>query len=97
MLSKMPVIGILFLVLKILHVDQTNITRERRRFLVRLAEENGYEAVAMVMETNQEICKARAAETGQEDLISVIEEFSEQFEPVSEDEGFNEVICIRNS
>ncbi|MGI6554500.1 MAG: AAA family ATPase [Bacillota bacterium] len=75
-------------------VDQTNITRKRREPLVKLAEEYGFKAVAVVLKTDVETCKARAVETDQEDLLPVIEEFAEQFEPVTEDEGFEEIIYV---
>jgi len=73
-------------------VDQTNLTKERRRPLVRLAEEYGFKAVAVVLETDVETCRTRAVETGQEDLLPVIDRFAEEMEPVSEDEGFDEII-----
>lgn len=77
-------------------VDQTNITRERREFLIRFAKKFGYEAVAVVVETEVETCKTRALETRQEDLVPVIEEFAKQFERVSENEGFDKIIYVRN-
>lgn len=73
-------------------IDQTNITRARRRELIRLAEEYGYTTVAVVLERDIGTCKERAVETGQEDLIPVIEEYALNYEPVSESEGFNEII-----
>lgn len=73
-------------------VDQTNLTKERRRPLINLAREYGYKAVAVVLGTDVDTCKARAVETGQEDLLPVIDRFAREMEPVSEDEGFDEII-----
>lgn len=75
-------------------VDQTNITRDRRSQLLKLARKYGYEAIAVIIETDVETCKDRAVETRQEDLIPVIEEFALQLEPVLEDEGFAEIIRV---
>lgn len=78
-------------------VDQTNITKKRRAPLVKLAEEYGYRAIAVMLKTDVDTCKERAIKTHQEDLIPVIEDFAQEFEPVSEDEGFDEVIFVQNA
>ena len=73
-------------------IDQTNTTRARRKELIRLAEEYGYTTVAVILERDIGTCKERAVRTGQEDLIPVIEEYAQAYEPVSESEGFDEII-----
>jgi predicted kinase len=75
-------------------VDETNITQKSRASILELAQEFQYHTVAVVIKTDKEICKERAINTGQPDLISVIERMAKSFEDVTEDEGFDEIITI---
>lgn len=75
-------------------VDETNITQKSRASILELAHEFQYHTVAVVIKTDKEICKERAINTGQPDLVSVIERMAKNFEDVTEDEGFDEINVI---
>jgi len=77
-------------------VDQTNTTTKRRKYLIDLAKKYNYKVVAVVIKTDKEVCKKRALDGGQEDLIPVIERMAKTFEPVTKVEGFDEIITIEN-
>jgi len=77
-------------------VDQTNTTTKRRKYLIDLAKKYNYKVVAVVIKTDKEVCKKRALDSGQEDLIPVIERMAKTFEPVTKVEGFDEIITIEN-
>ncbi|MHB1126751.1 MAG: AAA family ATPase [Bacillota bacterium] len=73
-------------------VDETSVTREKRKPLIQLSQKYGYSVVAIVINTGKETCLQRAVETNQGDLIPVIEEMSSSYEDVSAEEGFDEII-----
>ena len=75
-------------------IDQTNTTRPRRKYLLELAARYGYQALAIVITTDKELCKERAVSTNQEDLIPVIEKMAENYEKVNKEEGFYEIIHV---
>lgn len=77
-------------------VDQTNINRERRRPLLELAKKYDYRTIAVEIKTDLKICKKRAIETEQEDLLPVIERMAQYYEKVKKDEGFNEIVYYDN-
>lgn len=75
-------------------IDETNTTKDKRSKLIKLAKEYGYWVTAIVIREDKKTCIERAIETGQVDLISVIEKMAENYEEVSEDEGFDEIIYV---
>ncbi|MDQ0339693.1 putative kinase [Caldalkalibacillus uzonensis] len=75
-------------------IDETNVTRKNRRPMLKLARTYGYNAVAIVINTPVEICKQRAIQSNQEDLLPVIEEMAQRYEAVTEEEGFVQVIRV---
>jgi predicted kinase len=75
-------------------IDETNITRKSRASILELAQEFQYHTFVVVIKTDKETCKERAINTGQPDLISVIERMAKSFEDVTEDEGFDEINVI---
>jgi len=78
-------------------IDQTNINRQRRRPLLELAEKYGYRTIAIEIKTDIETCKKRAMETGQEDLLPVIDKMARNYQAVDQDEGFDEIIYFNNN
>lgn len=73
-------------------VDQTNVTRDKRKPLLELARKYGYRSIAIVIKTDKETCRKRAIETRQEDLLPVIERMASNYEEVTAEEGFDEII-----
>jgi predicted kinase len=71
-------------------VDRTNRTRAHRQRWLRIAHEAQCPAVAVVMPTSPELCRARnAARTGPRRLSGErMERMLAAFEPVHHDEGF---------
>jgi len=80
-------------------IDETNVTRRRRKEIIKFAKQYGYEVIAIVIRTDKEICKQRAILTNQEDLLPVIEEMAEHYQEVIPEEGFSEIreICHVNA
>lgn len=78
-------------------IDETNMSKESRRGLIELAQEYLYQPVAIVIKTDKEVCKRRAIETNQEDLIPVIERMAKKYEEVTEKEGFQEIIFVNGN
>lgn len=75
-------------------IDETNVSKESRRVLIDLGKEYLYQSVAIVIKTDKEICKKRAIETNQVDLVPVIERMAKKYEEVTEKEGFQEIIIV---
>jgi predicted kinase len=75
-------------------IDETNITKKSRASILDVSKEFDYHTVAIVIKTDKEICKERAIETRQEDLVGVIERMANSYEEVTESEGFNEVVVV---
>lgn len=76
-------------------IDETNTTRKRRKVLLQLAQQYQYEAIAIVVKTDKEVCKQRAILTNQEDLLPVIEEMALHYQKVTKEEGFSKIIEVR--
>jgi predicted kinase len=73
-------------------IDETNLTKERRKKSINFSKEYGYETVAIVIPTDKNTCKERAKKTGQDHLIPVIDRMT--YEPVENNEGFSKVIVL---
>lgn len=78
-------------------IDETNMSKKSRKPLIDLGKEYLYETVAIVLKTDKEICKERAIETNQEDLIPVIERMAKNYQKVTEKEGFHEIIFVEGT
>jgi predicted kinase len=72
-------------------IDETNTTKKRRKPIVDLAREYGYKAVAVVVNTSKDECIQRATSNWDEAIIPTIERMAAQFEPVGQDEGFDDI------
>lgn len=70
-------------------VDETNVTKNIRGKLIKLAKEYDYEIDGIEFNTPKEVCKERAINIGQEDLLDVIDRLSEIYEKINLDEGFD--------
>ena len=75
-------------------IDETNLTAKSRANVITLAKVNGYKIKGVLFTTCRMLCKQRAVESGQEDLISVIERMYPQFEHPKTEEGFDELINV---
>lgn len=71
-------------------IDETNTTQARRKPILGMAKEYGYLTRAVYIPTSKEVCIKRALDEGEAFLVSVIERMHNQFEPVSEEEGFDQ-------
>ena len=76
-------------------VDETNTTKERRASIIKLAKTYGYYITGYVIShVSPNICRERAANDGQYDLLPIIDRMADQFElPNKKAEGFDE-LCI---
>ena len=73
-------------------VDETNTTKKCRKKYVDLAQMYGYELEAVVISTAPGICLERAGKD--ETLKGVIHRMSQQWEPVSREEGIDSIKII---
>lgn len=78
-------------------IDETNVTRKSRKEVLKYSKEYGYHTTAIVIKTDEELCKQRAVETGQEDLVDAIARMAENYDEVSETEGFDEVEYVEGN
>jgi predicted kinase len=92
------ILGIVFKMLlqqkKDIIVDQTNMTRMRRRGVIKMAKDNGYRIHGIVISNSRELCIERARKDGQNDLVPVIKRMSRQYQEPSMEEGFDEIIFV---
>lgn len=75
-------------------VDETNTTLERRGAIIKLAKKYNYYIIGNIIECTPDLCKTRAVYSIQEDLISIIDYMSKQFEFPSISEGFDDLYRI---
>lgn len=75
-------------------IDETNTTKERRKPILKLAKQYGYHVIGNVVECAPETCIERAKMNSQENLLSVIERMTNQFELPETEEGFNELNMV---
>lgn len=78
---------------KMVIVDATNTTKERRRFWKASGKQDWIVHFVHVA-TSADICKARAEEFEDVDILPVIDRMAAQFEPVSKDEGSGHYITV---
>ena len=76
--------------------DATNVSRERRTPTLAIAEEYGLPAVAVFTDTPMEVALARNRRRRRKVPEEVIERFYRLLEPPSIDEGFEEVVVVRD-
>ena len=76
--------------------DATNVSRERRSPTLAIAEEYGLPAVAVFTDTPMEVALARNRRRRRKVPEDVIERFYRQLQPPSIDEGFEEVVVVRD-
>ena len=75
-------------------IDETNTTKERRKPILKMAQEYGYCVTGYVIMTDEKECISRAIEEQQPNLIGVIERMSKQFQQPEINEGFERLIFI---
>jgi predicted kinase len=75
-------------------VDETNTTKKARQEIIKLATKYGYHIKALVFDIDAEVCRQRAIESNQEDLIPIIDRMVNQYEEPDIEEGFNEIITV---
>lgn len=76
-------------------IDETNITRERRAAIIKLAKTYGYYIVGYHIFTTPQTCRKRANDTEQYDLLPVIDHMEEVYEfPNRKEEGFDKLTTI---
>ena len=76
--------------------DATNVSRERRSPTLALAREYSLPAVAVFTDTPMEVALARNRRRRRKVPAEVIERFYRLLEPPSIDEGFEEVVVVRD-
>lgn len=70
-------------------IDDTNITIERRKNIIKLAKKYGYNVSCIFINTPSEVCISRAIDTEQHDLIPVIENMNSLLELPTMEEGID--------
>jgi predicted kinase len=75
-------------------IDETNTTKKRRSPIIGMAKIKGYKVVACVVTTSKEICLDRAKALNDDAIIPTIERMAAQYEPVTNDEGFDAIIEV---
>lgn len=76
--------------------DATNVSRERRSPILALAREFDLPAVAVFTDTPMEVALARNRRRRRKVPEEVVERFYRLLEPPSADEGFDEVVVVRD-
>lgn len=77
-------------------LDATNVTRERRRQYLRLAQRHGLQTVAVHVEVGLEEAIARDAARVNPVGEDVVRRYHAQVQPPTADEGFVEVVHVRS-
>ncbi len=77
--------------------DATNVSRGRRSPILALAQEFSLPAVAVFTDTPMEIALARNRRRRRKVPAEVVKRFYRLLEPPSVDEGFEEVVVVRDS
>lgn len=76
-------------------IDETNITKESRKSIIKLAKKYNYYIIGNIIEGVQiNTCINRAIESNQFNLIPVINRMAEQFQLLEKEEGFDELNMI---
>ena len=75
-------------------IDETNVMADRRAHYISQAKKHGYNVNCVWIQTPAEECKRRAAITGQNDVIHVIDRMAGKFNEPTLDEGFDQIIKI---
>jgi len=75
-------------------IDETNTTVQARAKLLKLATKYDYYAEAIWIDATQYMCRVRAAQADQKDLIPIIEKMSDQLEPPEYSEGFGDICYV---
>ena len=76
--------------------DATNVTREWRSRSLVVAQEYDLPVVAILLDTPMEVALARNRRRRRKVPEDVIERFYRQLEPPSVDEGFEEIVIVRD-
>jgi predicted kinase len=75
-------------------IDDTNTMISRRSLIIKLAKSAGYYIKAIVVATDLEECIRRATVTEQADLEPAIYRMNKQYQPPTEEEGFDLIEVI---
>ena len=81
---------------EIIIIDCTNLRKQTRLSLINAAHQRGFKVIAVVFDIDSEICWQRKHSTGSAMKYEEFQIMAKAYEPVSQEEGFEEIIRADN-